>query len=73
MLICEFKLLYMNRGEGQKGMERENLKQMPHWDRAQHGAQSHDPEVMTWTEIKSQTLNCLTDWATQAPLNLSYF
>ena len=25
--------------------------------RAPHRPQSHDPEIMTWAEIKSQTLN----------------
>ena len=32
---------------------------------AWHRAWSHDPEIMTWAKIKSQTH--LTDWATQVP------
>ena len=33
--------------EGQREMERENLKQFPAEQGAQPGAQSHDPEIMT--------------------------
>ena len=29
---------------------------------AQHGARSHDPEIMTWAKIKSQTLTDLYIW-----------
>ena len=36
---------------------------------APHRAQSQDPEMMTWTELKSQRL---TNWATQVP-NLTTF
>ena len=59
-------------GEGR----RKNLKQTPHW-RAQRGAPSHHPEIMTSAKTKSQTLN---QWATQAPpganvfsLNIAYY
>lgn len=43
-------------GEGEK----ESLSTFPAEHRARHGSQSHDPEVMTWAEIKSQSLNRLS-------------
>ena len=50
------------------GAEGEGDKQVPAewraWTRNQQGTQSQDPEIMTWAEIKSQTL---TAWATQVP------
>ena len=45
-------------GEGQR--EREDLKQAPHSGGAQHEARSHAPEIMSWAEIKSRTLNPLS-------------
>ena len=36
---------------------------------AQHGAGSHNPEITTWAETKSWTLNC----ATQVPLTIADF
>ena len=44
---------------GQK--ERENPKtETLGWDGAPRGVLSHAPEIMTWTEIKSQMLNWLS-------------
>ena len=40
--------------------EVENLKQSLHWAWSQCRAWFQDPEVMTWTEIKNQTLNPLS-------------
>ena len=40
-----------------RARERENLQQAGH--RAWCGAWSHNPEIMTWAEIKSQALNQL--------------
>ena len=48
----------MSGGEEQR--ERERILSMLHaqcW--AQPGAQSHDPGIMTWAEIKTQTFNQL--------------
>ena len=58
--VC-FNFFIGSRGR-RKG--RENLKQAhaQHgaWHGAQHGARSHDPEIMTWAEIKSRMLNWLS-------------
>lgn len=43
-------------GEGQ----REREEQTPRWAGSLPGAPSHDPEIMTWTEVKSQMLNQLS-------------
>ena len=45
-------------GEGQE--EGEKQKQTPHWAWSPMQARSHDPEIMTWAEIKSQMLNGLS-------------
>ena len=42
------------------GAEGEEDKWTPYWGGAQQGALSQDPEIMTWTEIKSQMLNWLS-------------
>ena len=47
-------------GEGKRERERERERissKLPAGHRAQHGARTHDPEVMTLAEIKSQMLN----------------
>ena len=40
--------------------ERESLEKLPTEHRVQRGAQSQDPEIMTWAEIKCQLLNQLS-------------
>ena len=41
-----------------------NLKHISYWAQgAQHWAWSHNPEIMTWAEIKSQMLNQLNHTA----------
>ena len=50
----------LNRGEGQRERERENLKQLHTQRRAQHKPGSHDPEFMTQAEIESQMLKQLS-------------
>ena len=45
-------------GSGDRG--RDNLKQALHWAQSPTGAQSHNPEIMTWAEIKSWMLNQLS-------------
>ena len=48
-------------GEGQREREKENPKQAPCCQhRAWCRALFHDHEIMTWAEIKSQTLNWLS-------------
>ena len=68
---CLFKMIYLlfiweSRGEGeQKKKEREKISSgLPAECRALFQAQSHNPEIMAWAQIKSH----LTDWTTQAPL-----
>ena len=51
---------------GEEQRERENPKQTPCEYKAWHEAQSQDPKITTWAEIKNR---CLTNWATQAPQN----
>ena len=59
-LYIFFKDLFiLERGAGGEG-ERENLKQIPTEHRAHQGAWFQDPEIMTWANIKSQTLNQLS-------------
>ena len=43
-------------GGGQREREGENLKQAPAEHGAPHRARSQDPEILTWAEIRSQTL-----------------
>ena len=74
-LLCSFLLLiYLFLRE--KERERMHPWQQGSWGGAERereripssGAGTPEPhEIMTWTEIKSLTLNHLTDWATQAP------
>ena len=40
--------------------QKENLKQTSCWARSPCGALSYNPEIMTWTEIKSRLLNQLS-------------
>ena len=60
---------YMYRSGVERGRGRKKTFSNLHTQgRAQHRAWSHDPEIMTWAKIKSQTLNWLnhpgimTDW-----------
>jgi len=59
--------------EGERGEwvgEGERLLNRLHAQRgAQHRARSHNPEIMTWAEIKSR---CLTSWATRRPDHESF-
>ena len=52
----------MNRGEGHRERERKTLKHDStlSMDGAWHKAQSLDPKIMTWVEIKGQMLNWLS-------------
>ena len=51
---CQIVLVRGAEGKG------ESLQPTPHLHRAQHGVWSHDAEIMTWAEIKSQMLNWLS-------------
>ena len=65
-----FILRQSEQGRGRE-RDRENPKQAPHHQhRAGRRTQSHNPEIMTWAEIKSRTLNRLSP---EAPLQLNIF
>ena len=58
--------------EGQRERETQNPKQAPHHQRrAQCGARTHKT-MRSWPELKPR-VRCLTNWATQAPLTISYY
>ena len=54
----------MSREEGQKEREKQTATEQG----AQRRARSQGPEIMNWAEGR-----CLTNWATQAPLNIKFF
>ena len=45
------------RGRREAEGKGDNPKQTPGWAQSPMEAWSHDPEIMTWAKIKSQTLN----------------
>ena len=56
MYFFKFYLFILERErERSRGRERENLKQAQRG--GQHGAESHDPEIMTLAKIRNWTLN----------------
>lgn len=60
------KILFIYFKERQRAQARGRVRgrnRLPTEQRAQHGARSQDPEIVTWTKGRS-----LTDWATQVPL-----
>jgi len=67
-----FKILFIYLSEREREREqgkeqRQRDKQTPCWAWSLLWgsiSRPHNPEIMTWTKIKSQ---CSTDWATQAP------
>ena len=58
-----YLLIYLREWEGTE-REGESLKQTLPWVQSSNEAPSHDSEIMTWAQIKSQTIN----WATHMPL-----
>ena len=68
LLFLRFLFLFIwqrerEREREHKQGEEEREKQAPFEQGVQCGAQSQDPEIMTWSEGRH-----LTDWATQVPL-----
>jgi len=62
--------IYLFERECKQGRSREReISRLRTERRAQCGAQSHNPEIMTWAEIKSQMFN----WVTQASLSFFVF
>ena len=61
-------------GEGQRERETQNLKQAPGSELSAQSPMwgSNPPTVRSWPKPKSR-VRCLTDWATQAPLQISLF
>ena len=55
-----FKILFIFLKERKRGSSR-----LPTEQGAWFGAQSQDPEIVTWAELR-----CFTDWAPQVPLHL---
>lgn len=63
--ICFFFIFFREREHTGKGRWRERILSMLHVQhRAQHGARSHNPEIMSQFEITSLTLNRLTHLGT---------
>ena len=60
----------MRVGRRGRGRGRETPSRLYAEHRTQCRAWSHNPEIMTWAETRSQTL---TNWATQAPLYTLFF
>lgn len=67
--LCTFLLFFKERegGEHHRGWggvegERENRKQAACPARSPSGGWSPNPEIMLWTEIRSQTLNWVSPW-----------
>lgn len=64
----EIFFLFFEEEEEQRDRER-ILSSLCAQHRAQHGAQSYNPEIMIWAEIKSQALNWLSRPGTPEILN----
>ena len=58
LFICLFR--ECKQGEEQQERERQNPKQIRAERGAQCKAQSNDPDIMTWAEIKSRMVNWLS-------------
>ena len=54
------RLIDCTSGGRRRGTGRENLKQTPCWTWSPMRAQTHDPKIMTWAELKSQMVNWLS-------------
>ena len=62
----------MNGGKG-RGRRRERIFRLPAECGAWHRARSHDPEIMTWAEIKSWMLNQFSHPGTPNQCFSTYF
>ena len=51
---CAYEHVHCGKGKGQGG----GISNRLCWAWAPLGAQSHNPEIMTWADTKSQMLNC---------------
>ena len=64
---CYYYYYYYWQGRVNRGRER-ILSNLHTQHRAQYRAWSHDPEIMTWVEIKSQALNHLSHPGAPEPI-----